>query len=78
MLRADAKGEFILCLPLPDDLRVGKGWKERGFWVNETPRAPAPRAFAPRFDALRTRSGHKDRSDGGRLVERRAGGFELG
>jgi len=48
MLRADAKGEYILALPLPEDLRVGKGWKERGFWVNETPRAPPPR-----IDALR-------------------------
>ncbi|KAI4653127.1 uncharacterized protein J4E79_008640 [Alternaria viburni] len=48
MLRADAKGEYILVLPLPEDLREGKGWKERGFWVNETPRAPFPR-----FDALR-------------------------
>ncbi|KAI4606129.1 hypothetical protein J4E80_010337 [Alternaria sp. BMP 0032] len=48
MLRADAKGEYILCLPLPEYLRVGKGWKERGFWVNETSRGPFPR-----FDALR-------------------------
>ena len=37
MLRADAKGEFILFLPLAEDLREGKVWKARGFWVYETP-----------------------------------------
>ncbi|KAI4684277.1 hypothetical protein J4E81_009157 [Alternaria sp. BMP 2799] len=73
MLREDTKGErYILFLPLAEDLREGKGWKERGFWVNET-----PRAATLWLDALRMQIRLQNRGDGGSLVGPRAGGFEL-
>ncbi|KAI4640643.1 hypothetical protein J4E93_008233 [Alternaria ventricosa] len=73
MLRADAKGEYILFLPLPDDLRMGKGWKERGFWVNETPRAPPPL-----LDVLRARGSRNVRLKRGSIIGLPTGGSDIG
>jgi len=62
MLREDTKVErYILFLPLAEDLREGKGWKERGFWVNEMPRPPTPDLDALRAHARQNDPGDRDR-----------------
>jgi len=54
VLRKDAKGElYMLFLPLMPYMRKGKGWLERGFWMNESKHPYIPRPYPE--DAYRSR-----------------------